>query len=343
MRTLLLSSLMLLSACTSTRPMGSAPVGASSDDPTLSLMASLRTQAGPAPGCSPNAALLKPGGGIDLERLQAAGYPVVVWTVNDLPTMQELLRRGVNGIITDRPDLLVHAVRDFDADGDGIPGDLLDTEDRIDPKRFDAQGHRGARGLRPENTLPSFEAALDSGMTTLEMDTVLTADGVPVISHDPNLLPERCRYVDGSPLPSPVPIASLSVTRLQADFVCDRILEAWPEQHNDRALSPKAVAFAAQAGLPDAYTVPTLAQLFAFAGAGSQRVSFNVELKRPARKADIAPAHVDAVVRDIRAAKLGERADVQSFDVNALRILRARHPDIRAVVLLEELPLNPGI
>jgi glycerophosphoryl diester phosphodiesterase len=342
MRALLLSSLTLLAACTSTQSAGPS-MGAAAGDPTLRLMDSLRAQAKAGVVCSPKAELLRPGGGIELERLQAAGYPVVVWTVNDLPTMQELLRRGVNGIITDRPDLLAHAVRDFDADGDGIPGDLLDTEDRIDPKRFDAQGHRGARGLRPENTLPSFEAALDSGMNTLELDTVLTSDGVIVISHDPNLLPERCRQADGSPLPSPIPIASLTVARLQSDFVCDRILEAWPEQENDRALSPKAVAFATQAGLPDAYAVPTLAQLFAFARPLSGQVRFNVELKRPSAKADVTPAHVDAAVRDLRAAGLTGRADVQSFDVNALRILLARHPDIRAAVLLAEPPVNPDI
>ncbi len=51
--------------------------------------------------------------------------------------------------------------------------------------RFDVQGHRGARGLKPENTIPAFITALDSGVTTLEMDVVITADNQVILSHEP--------------------------------------------------------------------------------------------------------------------------------------------------------------
>ncbi|RKH06908.1 glycerophosphodiester phosphodiesterase family protein [Corallococcus carmarthensis] len=329
------------------------------DDPTVRLMDTLRAHArGRAPVCAPDARLLQPGGGIDLERLRAAGHPVIVWTVNDLPTMQALLQRGVDGIISDRPDLLTLAVRDFDANGDGTPGDLLDEGGLIDPKRFDAQGHRGARNLRPENTLPAFEAALDHRVTTLELDTVLTADGVPVLSHDPDLSPTKCRHVDGSPLPAPVPIATLTVAKLQDTFVCDRLLSDRPEQTNDRARSPEAVAFAARAGLPDPYTVPTLRQVFAFAAdqadatheardplraRNARRVRFNVELKRTSRKTDIAPAHGDAVAQVINESGLAQRADVQSFDLRAVRSFQERHPESRAVLLLESPPTRADV
>ncbi|CAM4044300.1 hypothetical protein GTZ93_03955 [Corallococcus exiguus] len=339
-------------ACACTRPGPSSRPPA--DDPTLRLMDTLRAHARTlAPVCSPSAELLQPGGGIDLERLHAAGHPVVVWTVNDLPTMQALLQRGVDGIITDQPDLLMQAVRDFDANGDGTPGDLLDADGLIDPKRFDAQGHRGARNLRPENTLPSFEAALDHGMPTLELDTVLTADGVVVVSHDLNLFPTKCRHADGSLLTAPVSIATLTVAELQARFVCDRLLEDRPDQKNDRALSPEAVAFAARVGLPDPYTVPTLSQVFAFAAdqadaaheardplraRNARRVRFNVELKRTTEKTDIAPAHGDKVARLIQEAGLVQRSDVQSFDLRAVRSVQARHPELRTAVLLRTRP-----
>lgn len=330
-----------------------------SADPTVRLMDALRAHARThAPVCSPDVALLRPGGGIDLERLHAAGHPVIVWTVNDLPTMQALLQRGVDGIISDRPDLLAQAVRDFDANGDGTPGDLLDADGLIDPKRFDAQGHRGARNLRPENTLPAFEAALDHHMTTLELDTVLTADGIPVLSHDPDLSPAKCRHAEGSPLTAPVPIATLTLAKLQADFVCDRLLPKRPEQTNDRARSPEAVAFAARAGMPDPYTVPTLRQVFAFAAdqadaaheardplraRNARRVRFNVELKRTSLKTDIAPAHGDAVARDIQEAGLDERVDVQSFDLRAVRSVQERHPELRTVLLLETPPTDADV
>ena len=51
--------------------------------------------------------------------------------------------------------------------------------------KFDIQGHRGARGLKPENTIPAFITALDSGVTTLEMDVVITKDKEVIVSHEP--------------------------------------------------------------------------------------------------------------------------------------------------------------
>ena len=53
------------------------------------------------------------------------------------------------------------------------------------PASFDLQGHRGCRGLMPENTVPAFLKALDLGVTTLEMDVVISKDGQVVVSHDP--------------------------------------------------------------------------------------------------------------------------------------------------------------
>ncbi|RKH60104.1 glycerophosphodiester phosphodiesterase family protein [Corallococcus llansteffanensis] len=334
----------LASACTGPGRAPSTP----RTDPTVRLMDTVRAHARAhgstkSPVCSPSVELLdlKDRQGLDVRRLHDAGHPVVVWTVNDLPTMRALLQRGVDGIISDRPDLLAQAVRDFDANADGTPGDLLDADGLLDAKRFDAQGHRGARGLRPENTLPAFEAALEHGMTTLELDTVLTADGVPVLSHDPELSPAKCRHADGSPLPAPVSIASLTVARLQATYVCDKLLKDRPEQTNDRARSPEAVAFAARTGLPDPYTVPTLSQVFAFAQA--RRVRFNVELKRINGKTPITPAHGDAVAQAILSRGLADRADVQSFDPSALRLLQTRHPTLRTVYLLEHLPTDADL
>src|SRR5206468_6184468 len=62
---------------------------------------------------------------------------------------------------------------------------------------FDLQGHRGARGLAPENTLPAFERALAVGVSSLELDIALTADGVVVVSHDPRLNPVITRDATG--------------------------------------------------------------------------------------------------------------------------------------------------
>ena len=62
---------------------------------------------------------------------------------------------------------------------------------------LDVQGHRGTRGLAPENTLPAFATALTLGVTTLEFDTAVTKDGVVVIAHDRRLNAEITKGPDG--------------------------------------------------------------------------------------------------------------------------------------------------
>jgi glycerophosphoryl diester phosphodiesterase len=81
---------------------------------------------------------------------------------------------------------------------------------------FELQGHRGARGLLPENTLPSFERAIALGVTTLELDIAITSDGVLVIYHDPTLNPAITRDASGQFLERRgPPIHSLSWAQLQ--------------------------------------------------------------------------------------------------------------------------------
>jgi glycerophosphoryl diester phosphodiesterase len=65
--------------------------------------------------------------------------------------------------------------------------------------RFDVQGHRGARGLKPENTIPAFLRALDAGVTTLEMDVVITKDKQVILSHEPWMSAGICFDSAGRP------------------------------------------------------------------------------------------------------------------------------------------------
>jgi glycerophosphoryl diester phosphodiesterase len=75
------------------------------------------------------------------------------------------------------------------------------TPSRLRPlPNFDFEGHRGARGLLPENTLSSFLKALELGVTTLEMDVVITKDHQVVLSHEPYLSSEICSKPDGTPI-----------------------------------------------------------------------------------------------------------------------------------------------
>ena len=68
-------------------------------------------------------------------------------------------------------------------------------------RQVDIQGHRGARGLLPENTIPAFKKALDLGVTTLELDLCVTGDGQLIVSHEPWISPNICRSPDGEDIP----------------------------------------------------------------------------------------------------------------------------------------------
>ena len=67
-------------------------------------------------------------------------------------------------------------------------------------QKFDIEGHRGCRGLMPENTIPAFKKALDLGVTTLELDVCISKDGKVIVSHEPYMNALFCSKPDGSPV-----------------------------------------------------------------------------------------------------------------------------------------------
>ncbi len=309
----------------------------------------------------------------DVAALHAAGYPVVPYTVNEPARMKQLIDLKVDGLISDRPDLLYQAIAAYDRDGDGHGGDLLDADGLIDISKIDAQGHRGGRNLRPENTLPAFEAGLDNLVTTLELDIGLTRDLVPVIDHDPHVQAQKCRRADGGAYEASgeVLLRDLYAWQLQTQYVCDKVFRG-PTQLNDAALSPVAVAFrASRPWLADIYAMPTLYQLFDFVdfyvdyytrGAGAAqpdaarrarnaaRVRFNIETKINPRAQFVArtegPDTFAAVVGFAIATRgLSARADVQSFDFRSLLRVQEWFPSIRTVYLFGDFPIfaDPSI
>src|SRR5262249_44955967 len=116
---------------------------------------------------------------------------------------------------------------------------------------FDLQGHRGARGLAPENTLPAFTMALSIGVTTLELDLAMTTDGILVVSHDCHLNPDHTRAPDGKFLDAEGPaIRLLTLAELQR-YDVGRLKPA----------TAYATAFPEQRGM-DGVRIPTLMEVF---------------------------------------------------------------------------------
>ncbi len=191
---------------------------------------------------------------------------------------------------------------------------------------FDLQGHRGARGLRPENTLPAFAHALSLGVTTLELDTGITRDGVVVVSHDPALNPDIARGPDGSWLNSAGPaIWSLTNEALQR-YDVGRI----------RPGSAYAKRFPAQHAV-DGTQIPRLADLFALVRrSGNETVRFNIETKiSPLSPNETATPEEFArtLLSAVCAGGMAGRTTIQSFDWRILEIVQREAPEIPTAYL----------
>jgi glycerophosphoryl diester phosphodiesterase len=197
---------------------------------------------------------------------------------------------------------------------------------------FDLQGHRGARGLAPENTLAAFAKALEIVVTTLETDLAVTSDGVLVLSHDPALNPDIVRGSDGKWLSGPGPaINTLTLAELKR-FDVGRI----------DPTSKYAGQFPVQKPV-DGQRFPTLAELFDLVGSSGKVVRFNIETKlspdNPMQSPD-PDTFARLVVESIRSAGLASRATIQSFDWRSLLVAKKLAPEIETVCLTEPSTLR---
>lgn len=194
---------------------------------------------------------------------------------------------------------------------------------------IDLQGHRGARGLAPENTLTAFKTALEIGVSTLETDLALTRDGVLVLSHEPRLYAALTRGSDGRWLSEDgATIFSLNSGDL-AQYDIGRLNPA--QKYGAQWTEQKA---------SDGERIPTLQQLFEVArdalSPSGRPVRFNIETKITPTSGDSTPdaeRYARAVVDAVRAATMSERVTVQSFDWRTLREVKRLAPELSTACL----------
>ena len=191
---------------------------------------------------------------------------------------------------------------------------------------FDLQGHRGARGLAPENTLPGFALTLGIGVSTLETDIAVSRDGVLLISHDPALNPDITRGPDGQFLNGRGPVI------WHTDF-------AELQRYDVGRLKP-GTRYAAQYPEQkpvDGARLPKLEALFALVKkSGNAQVRFALEIKvRPdAPDETMAPEpFAKALVDAVQAAGVAQRTTILSFDWRALQAVQKLAPEIGTVYL----------
>ena len=189
-------------------------------------------------------------------------------------------------------------------------------------RRIELQGHRGARGLFPENTLEGFRAAAPL-CDSFELDIAITADGVPVICHDPALNPAIARGPDGAWIGAPGPLVR-DLTRDQlATYDVGRL----------RPDTDYAARYPDQRPI-DGARVPSLAEVLAL----DPPVSLNIELKTLADRPEATVSAVDmaeAVMAVVQTAGAMERVMIESFDWRGPRHVRRHYPAMRVAWLTE--------
>jgi glycerophosphoryl diester phosphodiesterase len=181
--------------------------------------------------------------------------------------------------------------------------------------RIQVHGHRGARALRPENTIPAFQYAIQAGVDFLEMDVAVTKDNVLVISHDPHINAEICT----GPHPG-VAIHELTLRELR-EYDCGAL---------------KNPHFPKQQPVPGT-RIPTLDEVLKLSE-HSAGIQFNIETKSFPDHPELTPppeVFSRMMLEAIRRHKLDARVIVQSFDFRTLRGMKSLAPQIRLAALWE--------
>ena len=191
---------------------------------------------------------------------------------------------------------------------------------------FDVQGHRGARTVLPENSLPAFEYALEIGVDTLELDTGVSKDGVVVVAHDQKINTTICQYKNGAKAEKDLWLHQLDLEQIKA-FDCGS------------RVNPR---FKKQQLIPNT-EIPTLREVFELvqtsALPNAKTVLFNIETKSNPRypKAQPEPTQFAELILELVAEfGLQDRVTIQSFDHRTLLATKEIAPEIGLAALYRD-------
>lgn len=197
---------------------------------------------------------------------------------------------------------------------------------------LEVQGHRGARWVRPENTIPAFEYALQVGVNTLELDTLVTKDGKVVVYHDQTLNSSICLTADGKKIKKSIPIRSLTLKELKS-YDCGTLVNP---RFPDQVAQPKT-------------SIPTLEEVFDWVKkskhASAEKVLFNIEAKSDPRRPEFSPEpaeFVKLILEEVKKHGLLKRVTLQSFDFRCLKAARDADSNLSLSLLLADRP-SPSV
>ncbi len=198
--------------------------------------------------------------------------------------------------------------------------------------KFDVQGHRGCRGLRPENSIPAFLTALDSGVTTLEMDVAVTRDKKVIVSHEPWMSAAICLDPAGKSI-KPKDEMKYNIFQMTYEQVTawdcgSKGNDRFPEQEKIRTIKP----------LLSDVIVAVENHIKNFT---RYEVDYNIEIKSlPEGDGKFHPKveeFSEMVYHLVDQYLPMERVVIQSFDFRVLKYWHEKYPDVRLAALVENL------
>lgn len=203
--------------------------------------------------------------------------------------------------------------------------------------KFNLQGHRGARGLAPENTLQAFQKALELDVNTLELDVVVTKDHQIVVSHEPWMNAEICTDAKGNEIEKAneksFNIYEMTYKEVKAYDCGSKFNPAFPEQNLESAYKP--------------LLKEVLNMADSLRRNHGKKVKYNIELKSLPEGDELyhpKPTEFVKLVMDLLQKETNlNKVSLQSFDFRILQELHKSYPEIKLAVLVYDTDFDTAL
>lgn len=193
-------------------------------------------------------------------------------------------------------------------------------------KTIDIQGHRGCRGLLPENTVPAFLKAIELGVHTLELDVVISKDNVVVVSHEPYMDSEICLDLEGNEI---LKSDAEKYNLYQMTFDSIKQFDCGTKFHPRFPKQEKVKTYK-----------PSLVEVIREAKKRNPAIKFNIEIKAiPIYDGVFTPKpkeFVQLVLQVINKNEAFNETNLQSFDLRALEEIKKQAPKMPVALLVDE-------
>jgi glycerophosphoryl diester phosphodiesterase len=196
--------------------------------------------------------------------------------------------------------------------------------------QFSTEGHRGARGLMPENTIPAMRKAIDLGVTTLEMDAHITRDKEVVLAHDDHINALFTLSPEGQEISKS---EAEKLALYQMDYAEVRRFDVGSKFHPGFPQQQKLKTY-----IPRLAEVIDSVQTYLKAK-NKPQVFYNIETKsKPSGDNRLHPDpenFVNLLMAVIQEKKITPWVIIQSFDLRTLQVLHQKYPQVRTSFLVQ--------